>query len=331
MDILNPYYLQVVTFIFINAILGISIYITLSTGQLSLGNAGFMSVGAYTSALLTLKLGFPMVGAIFAGGVVAAAVALIIGLPTTRLQGLYLAIATLGFGEVVRVVALNMTITNGALGLTGIPSMGLALGNFADAIGLIDLMDADVQQGGQIIMVLVLLVVLIVLTTVWLLLENSRIGRAFKAIKADEHAAELSGIHTVYYKMLAFVIGSFVAGAAGGLYAHATFFINPTDFSYHKVVDILLYVVFGGSNVIWGPILGASILTILPEALRFMADYRELIYGAMLIVMMAFRPDGILTVGLVDRIQKIFFAKKRKKIKKVQEVRSDAVTNDKCK
>ena len=123
MDIFNPYYLQVVMFFIINAILGISLYFTLSSGQLSLGAAGFMGIGAYVAALLSLKADIPIIVAIIIGGLVAAVFAVIIGLPTTRLKGLYLAIATLGFGEVVRVIILNMDITNGALGLSGIPSI----------------------------------------------------------------------------------------------------------------------------------------------------------------------------------------------------------------
>ncbi|MDD4083918.1 MAG: branched-chain amino acid ABC transporter permease [Acidaminococcaceae bacterium] len=302
MDILNPYYLQIVTFILINAILGISIYITLSTGQMSLGNAGFMSLGAYASAILTMKLGLPLAFGIFTGGVLAALVALLIGLPTTRLQGLYLAIATLGFGEVIRVVALNLEITNGALGISGIPSLSITLGKVFNSTGLAEALSLDFQVAGQLGLVVLLLLILICVLTFQLLLEKSRIGRAFAAIKEDEHAAEVMGVNVVYYKMLSFIIGAFVAGLAGALYAHSTFFINPTDFSYHKVVDILLYAVFGGSNVIWGPVLGAFILTLLPEVLRFMADYRAMLYGALLVIMMVFRPNGILSRELAAKI-----------------------------
>ncbi len=313
MDIFNPYYLQIATFILINAILGISIYITLSTGQMSLGNAGFMSLGAYASAILTMKLGFPMFLGIMAGGLLAALVALIIGMPTTRLQGLYLAIATLGFGEVVRVIALNMKITNGALGISGIPSMTISLGEILDSIGLVELLGVDFQQAGQIFMVVVLFLILACVLMFGILLEKSRFGRAFAAIKADEHAAELTGLNVVFYKMLSFVLGAFIAGVAGALYAHATFFISPTDFSYHKVVDILLYAVFGGSNVIWGPVLGAFVLTLLPEALRFMADYRQMLYGALLVLLMIFRPNGILSKEIIDNIHGCFSSKKKVK------------------
>ncbi|HEY3424042.1 MAG TPA: branched-chain amino acid ABC transporter permease [Negativicutes bacterium] len=294
--LLNPYYLQIAMFIMINAILGISIYFTLATGQLSLGNAGFMSIGAYTSALLTLKAGLPIVLAIPVGGIAACLMAAIIGIPTTRLQGIYLAIATLGFGEVVRVIALNLTITNGALGLSGIPSIGVMIGKTITALGFSQgFAGFTIQQLGNIGVLIILAVILTFFVFFTLRLGQSRIGRALAAIKADEHAAEVSGVNIRYYKLLAFFLGAFVAGIAGGLAAHITFYIGPKDFSYHRAVEILLFAVLGGSNVVWGPLLGAFSLTLLPEVLRFAADYREMIYGSILVVMMIFRPQGIVS------------------------------------
>ncbi len=311
MDIFNPYYLQIVMFFLINAILGISIYITLSSGQMTLGNAGFMSVGAYVSALLTLKMGLPIIVGILTGGICAALVAVLIGLPTTRLQGLYLAISTLGFGEVVRVIFLNLEITNGALGLSGIPSMEQGISAFLYQTGLDEIGGLGAETLGNLAVIGILLFVLIIVTLFCVRINNSRVGRAFAAIKADQHAAELMGINTVYYKMLAFVIGAFVAGIGGALYAHVTFFINPTDFNYHKVVDMLLFTVFGGSNVVWGPILGSFILTLLPEVLRFMADYRDMLYGALLVTLMVVRPDGILTEEFCAKIGEKFSKPKK--------------------
>ena len=175
-EILNGYVLQVVVFACINIILSLSVYMTLCTGQMSLGNAGFMSVGAYTSAILTMQAGLPMPAAIVLGGIMATAVALIVGIPTTRLRGMYLAIATLGFGEVVRVLALNLKITNGALGLSGIPSMANTLGDLAS--DLLDVLDIDTQTGGQLLLCLG-----VAILWFWHRLEQSRIGRAFAAIK----------------------------------------------------------------------------------------------------------------------------------------------------
>ena len=292
----NPYYQQIAMFIIINAILGISIYLTLSTGQLSLGNAGFMSIGAYTSALLTIKAGFPIFLSIPIGGIASCLMATVIGVPTTRLQGIYLAIATLGFGEVVRVIILNLKITNGALGLSGIPSIGVSIGKQLSAMGLGNgAFGLSLQQLSNFSVILMLLMVLVFFVFFTIRLSNSRIGRAFAAIKADDHAAEVSGINTTAYKLLAFFLGAFVAGIAGGLAAHITFYIGPKDFAYHRAVEILLFAVFGGSNVVWGPLLGSVILTSLPEVLRSAAVYREMIYGAILVTMMIFRPQGLLS------------------------------------
>ena len=317
-EILNPYYLQIVMFFIINAIMGISIFFTLSTGQLTLGAAGFMSVGAYVGALLTLKAELPIPIAIFIGGIVAALVAVVIGLPTTRLKGLYLAIATLGFGEVVRVIFLNLEVTNGALGLSGIPAIAQELTNYVYEFDMDGLLDIDALTRGNLLTIIILLVILGLVILFCLRIHNSRVGRAFQAIKADDHAAELMGINVVYYKMLAFVIGAFIAGIGGGLYAHITNFINPTDFSYHKVVQILLFPVFGGSNVVWGSVLGSFILTLLPEVLRFLADYRDIIYGALLVILMAVRPDGILTEDLMDKIYRKLGVKKKVYIPETQ-------------
>ena len=292
----NPYYQQIAMFIIINAILGISIYLTLSTGQLSLGNAGFMSIGAYTSALLTIKAGFPIFLSIPIGGIASCLMATVIGVPTTRLQGIYLAIATLGFGEVVRVIILNLKITNGALGLSGIPSIGVSIGKQLSAMGLGNgAFGLSLQQLSNFSVIIMLLLVLVFFVFFTIRLSNSRIGRAFAAIKADDHAAEVSGINTTAYKLLAFFLGAFVAGIAGGLAAHITFYIGPKDFAYHRAVEILLFAVFGGSNVVWGPLLGSVILTSLPEVLRSAAVYREMIYGAILVTMMIFRPQGLLS------------------------------------
>ena len=315
MDIFNPYYLQVVMFMIINAILGISLYFTLSSGQLSLGAAGFMGIGAYVAALLSLKADVPIIIAIIIGGLVAALAAVIIGLPTTRLKGLYLAIATLGFGEVVRVIILNMDVTNGALGLSGISSIPQKLTSFLYSV---DFDGMDVQAAANLLTILILLIVLILIIAFCVRIGNSRIGRAFAAIKADDHAAELMGINVVYYKMLSFVVGAFMAGVGGGLYAHITNFINPTDFGYHKVVQILLYPVFGGSDVVWGSLLGSFVLTLLPEVLRFLSDYRDIIYGLLLVVLMAFRPNGILTESLTAQIARKLGLHKDPKIPETQ-------------
>jgi branched-chain amino acid transport system permease protein len=294
--LLNPYYLQIAVFVLVNAILGVSIYLTLSTGQLSLGNAGFMSIGAYISAILTVKAGLPVYLAIPMGGIVASFISIIIGFPALRLTGIYLAIATLGFGEVVRVIILNLKITNGALGISGIPTLGTMIGKVLSSLGLSKGVGGlTSQQTSNLLVLVVLILVLAFLVFFCIRLNRSRVGRAFAAIKADEPAAEAMGINTTYYKLLAFALGALIAGIAGGLSAHLTFFIGPKDFAYHRTVEILLYAVLGGSDLVFGPIIGALLLTLLPELLRSASEYRMMIYGALLVAMMAFRPQGLIS------------------------------------
>lgn len=310
MDLLNPYNLQVFTFILLNGILAISIYITLSTGQLSLGHAGFMSIGAFTASILSKQAEMPIFVAILIGGLAAGIIALLIGAPTLKLHGLYLAIATLGFGEVIRVIFLNLKVTNGALGLTGLKSIGNSLYDLEKAIGLkAQTLGISVVQMKSLTTVLFMLVLFAFVLFLTLRLNRSRLGRAFEAIKADETAARAMGLQVAYYKMLAFIIGSVLAGVCGGLYAHITTAITPDDFNYHKVVEILSYAVIGGSEVVWGPLFGALILTALPEVLRGLAEYKMLMYGLIMVGVMAFRPHGLIGT---DTFQKLFRRRKGK-------------------
>ena len=179
MDLLNPYYLQIVMFFIINAIMGISIYFTLASGQLSLGAAGFMSVGAYVGAMLSLKAELPIVVGILVGGLVASLVAVIIGLPTTRLKGLYLAISTLGFGEVVRVIFLNLDVTNGALGLSGIPSIPQELTNYAYEFDMDGLMGLDAVTWGNLIAIIICWLFLVLIIAFCVRINNSRVWSSF--------------------------------------------------------------------------------------------------------------------------------------------------------
>ena len=304
MDLLNPYYLQIVMFFIINAIMGISITSHLQVAAFFRG-CWFYECWCIRRGYPSLKADLPIIVGIIIGGLVASLVAVIIGLPTTRLRGLYLAIATLGFGEVVRVIFLNLDITNGALGLSGIPSIPQELTNLAYELDIDGLMGIDAVAWGNLMAIIILLAILVVIIAFCIRINNSRVGRAFAAIKADDHAAELMGINVVYYKMMAFIIGAFIAGIGGGLYAHITNFINPTDFSYHKVVQILLFPVFGGSNVVWGSVLGSFYSYIIARMFCvFLSDYRDIIYGALLVILMAVRPDGILTESMVDKISR---------------------------
>ena len=260
-------YSNLVLTIGINALLALSIWLTLSCGLLAMANAAFMGIGAYTAALLTMNAGAPFLVAL-AGGIVAPAlVAAVIGAPTLRLSGVYLAMATLGFGEVVRVLILNAeSLTGGALGLNAIPQL---------------------TQWWHVVLALV-----VVLLALWRL-RRSRIGRAFEAIKEDDIAAGLMGIGVMAHKMLAFVLGAAVAGLAGALDAHLTFFIGPNEFGFDRGVDILTMAILGGTGGLAGPVLGAAIITVLPELLRGFRDFRTMVNGVILVLIVLFLPKGI--------------------------------------
>nr|WP_238442489.1 branched-chain amino acid ABC transporter permease [Desulforamulus reducens] len=273
---LNDYYIQVLTMlgIYLIGALGLNL-ITGVTGQLSFGHAAFLSIGAYTSAIFSVKLGMSFPVAIIAGGLMSGFWGILLGYPTLRLTGDYLGIATLGFGEIVRVVFLNLSITGGALGMAGIPrSSSLTV------------------------------VILVVIVTVWAMvrLENSRFGRSLLAIREDEIAAEAMGVNITTSKITAFAIGTFIAGVSGGLYAHLLTYLNPSDFGFLKSFEFLTFVVLGGLGSIPGVILGTSILTLAPEFLRFIADYRMMVYGLLMVVMMIVRPRGLLGGVKVSRI-----------------------------
>lgn len=250
-----------------NSLLALSIYLTLSCGLLAMANAAFMGIGAYTAALLTMNAGMPF-GVALAGGMAAPAlVAFVIGQPTLRLSGVYLAMATLAFGEVVRIFVLNTEdLTGGALGLNGIPQS---------------------TQWWH-----VLAAVLLSLLLLWRL-RVSKVGRAFEAIKLDETAAGLMGIAVNQYKMLAFVLGAALAGLAGALNAHLTFFIGPNEYGFDRGVEVLTMTILGGINGLMGPISGAVILTLLPELLRGLKDFRLVVNGLILVGIVLFLPKGI--------------------------------------
>ncbi len=259
-------YSAVVYGIGVNAMLALSIYVTLSCGLLSLANAAFMGIGAYAAAMISMNSGLSFPLALAAGAVLPALVALIIGIPTLRLSGVYLAMATLGFGEVVRVIVLNMESTGGPMGLNGIP-LKTEFWHIA----------------------LLLALTLFVLGRI----RRSKIGRAFEAIKADEVAARLMGVNVPAYKLFAFVLGAAIAGVAGGLNAHYTFTIGPNNYAFENAVDILTMAVFGGVGNLIGPTIGGTILTLLPEVLRYLKEFRLAINGLILIVVVLYLPNGI--------------------------------------
>ncbi|HXV50406.1 MAG TPA: branched-chain amino acid ABC transporter permease [Candidatus Binatia bacterium] len=258
-----------------NILLALSIYLTLACGLLTVANAAFMGIGAYVAAVLTLQGEAPLWIATFAGALCAAMVALLIGRPTLRLSGVYLAMATLAFGEVVRIVILNMEqLTGGALGLNGIPQ----LTRWYDVVLAVGIM-------------------LYVLLSV----ARSRIGRIMSAIAQDETATELMGLNVRAYKLFAFVAGAGLAGLAGALNAHFTFFISPNEFGFERGVEILAMGVLGGTGSPWGAVIGGVLITGLPEVLRGLGDYRPLINGVILIVIILYSPKGLWDLLIVLR------------------------------
>jgi len=263
-------YQSLVYFLGINGILALSVYVTLATGQLSLAQAAFMGIGAYTGALLTLRLHVPFPLALAGAGLLPALISLPLGLPTLRLRGVFLAIATIGFGEVVRVVFLVLPATGGALGLNGIPN-------------LTRLWHVALVLGGA--------------TFVFWRLVGSRAGHAMEAIREDETAAQVLGVEVTSYKVRAFVAGALLAGLAGGLSAHYTFVIGPNDFGFDRAVQILLYAIVGGVGTFWGPLAGAALLTLLPETLRGLGVQagatRLLLNGVILVAVILFAPNGL--------------------------------------
>ena len=292
---INSYYLQIIIFIGINVTLAVSLnLINGYTGQFSLGHAGFMAIGAYVSAYLstehsavlfkTLGTNFFSITLLFiavlmAGGVAASIAGLIVGVPSLRLKGDYLAIVTLGFGEIIRVVIQNTDAVGGPRGYSGIASYTTLFWTYSVAA----------------------LTIYIVISLI-----DSTYGRGFLTVRDDEVAAEAVGINTTRYKVTAFVLGAFFAGVAGGLYAHSTTYINPSGFDFQRSIEIVIMVILGGMGSTVGVAFAAILLTLLLEYLRFVAGYewlpelvrriaqnRVIIYSLVLIALMLLRPQGL--------------------------------------
>jgi branched-chain amino acid transport system permease protein len=265
---IDSYILLNLVVIGINIILAVSLnLITGFTGQFTLGHAAFMAIGAYISALLTAKFALPFVAAVALGALCAAIAGMVIGIPTLRLKGDYLAIATLGFGEIVRIIILNNEAVGGASGFNDIPQ----------------------NTNWTWLYFMVVITIIIIKNFV-----NSKGGRACIAIREDEIAAEAMGINTTFYKVLAFAIGAFFAGIAGALYSGYFYFIKPDAFGFMKSIDILVIVVFGGIGSIKGSVVGAVALSIISLLLQTIPELRMVIYAVILFIIMVYRPQGIL-------------------------------------
>lgn len=264
---LNSFYANTLIFMGINIMLAVSLHLVIGiTGQFSIGHAGFLAVGAYISAILTMKLQLPFPVALIAGGVVAALAGLIVGIPSLRLKGDYLAIATLGFAEIIRIVFLNIEYVGGAAGMQ-VSHLTTWTYTF-----------------------LCLFITLLVIMN----FTNSRHGRACISIRENEIAADAMGINTTFYKVVAFALGSFFAGIAGGLYSHNFYIIQPTNFGFLKSFDILIYVVLGGLGSLSGSVIAAILLTIISTFLQDYPETRMIIYSLVLVVVMLYRPQGLM-------------------------------------
>lgn len=249
----------------------LSVYVILSTGQLSLGNAGFMGIGAYAASWLTVEAGWPLTPALLVAAVFAGVIGVIIGFPALRLKGIYLAMATLGFGEMVRSFLLNFETMGGSGGFSGMAHISVGY-IWAWAAGILLLI---------------------------MVLEHSRLWLELRAVHDDETAASLVGLNTTVIKIGAFGFGAAIAAVSGGLFAHHHVYIEPANFGFDRSIDFVLVVILGGSTVAPGAIVGAALLVMLPEMLRFLSDWRLAAFGALLILVLLVRRQGILDRNLL--------------------------------
>jgi branched-chain amino acid transport system permease protein len=275
--VIGPYLEDVLIQLGINLILALSLYFPLSAGQLSLGQGGFMAIGAYVSSWLTATHGWPWPLAFALAAVAAGVVGALVGLPALRVRGLYLVLMTMAFGEIVRVFFLNFGPTGAAQGFRGMP--------FVTSLPL----------------VAALAVVVAVLAA---RTAGSRMGRAFAAINRDELAAEVIGVDVIGAKLVSFTVGAVVAGLAGALWAHYVQFIEPEEFGFARSVMPFTFVVVGGIQTFWGAIAGAAVLTLLPEWLRFLKEWRLALYGLAMLAVMIVRPQGLIDHRLLGAVRR---------------------------
>ncbi len=266
--------------IYVLMALGLNVVVGKS-GLLDLGYVAFYAVGAYTAGILSLHTKLNTWEILPIGIALAMISGLILGAAVLRLRGDYLAIVTLGFGEIIRISALNTSSVGGANGISGIPNPPTTFG-----------LKFDLDN--QVTYYWVILILLIITISIIRGLSIRRPGRAWESIRQDEDVAELMGVNTYKYKLWAFAFGASVGGAAGVLFASKAMFIAPNIFNYNISILILAFVVFGGMGNIWGVVAGAVLLSYIPERIRFISDLRMLIFGLLLIVMMNLRPDGML-------------------------------------
>ena len=288
------YYYTLVTQTGIHILLGLSVYTVALTGQISFGQQGFYAIGAYVSAIATTLWGVPLLPALFLGMVVSAFVGVLVGFPALRVKGLYLAIATFAFGEIVRnglnIVYITRKVGGAEVGPVG-PEGFRHISYFND-------------NGWTTLEVMFLVVAIVsVVLVIYAILERSRLGATVRAVGADELAAATAGVNVVWIKVGAFAIGAAAAGLGGGLYAHYTTFLSPLAFGLSVAIIAVAYVLVGGLGSWLGPVAGVLFFLALTEGLRFLGEYRMMIYGIVVVVAMNVRPHGLIDANVVHRLK----------------------------
>ncbi len=275
----NPYYVGVFTFLGINLIITTGLSLLMGyAGQISLGQAAFYGIGAYTTGILTTRFSMPLGASLPLSILLTASVAFIVGMPTLRLKGHYLAMATLGLGEIIHIIFNELIpLTGGPSGFGNIPVISISGFHF----------DTDFRYA-MLVWAIVALILFLALNTI-----NSRIGRALKAIHKEEKTALTLGVNIVRLKLYIFVMSAGFAAVAGFLYAHYVTFLSPGTFSLSFSILLVTMVAVGGMENIWGAFTGTTVLTLLPEYLRFLKDYDILVYGIILMSIMMLRPEGL--------------------------------------
>ncbi len=283
------YFSTVVGIVGLNIILALSVYMTFAVGQFSLAQVGFWAIGAYCAAILTTLYGVPLLPALIAAALLCACIGIVIGYPCLRIRGIYLALATLGFSEMVRVFFLNFKWQVVRNGVPMGPDGTLGFRNI--------LVLTDVSH-------ILITVALLIVFFLWL--QRSRFGLAMDAVRQDDLAAESVGTNVVGAKVAAFAIGAAIAGIGGGLHANYISYITSENFGFQLTLVSVLFVALGGSSTFLGPILGAVLLTVLPEYVRFLAEYRMIFYGAFVLLIMIWRPKGLIDDQMLHGISSFF-------------------------
>jgi branched-chain amino acid transport system permease protein len=292
--ITGPYQLHILIMAGINIILASSVRLVVTSGLLSLAHGGMMAIGAYTSALLVMRLGISSWGALVLAGVVAGILALTVGFPFVRLKGVYFALVTVFLGEVIRLIAEQWrSLTGGSLGIFNIPR--------PDPIVVAGLLNIDFSS--KVDFYYFILVLTLVVLFILYALEHSRIGLTWSAIAQADYLAESVGVDTAKFQILAFTIGGFFAGIAGAFYSQYIAAISPNSFGFFWSVYIVIYMIVGGMRSFTGPIIGALILTFLPESARVLKEFQPFLFAGVLMIIIFLLPEGV--IGLPRRLRKI--------------------------